>query len=75
MLARTESQLRALQDLIAPQLREAEPDPEGGERSARPRKQAPRMKPHRYNIIGEQERRNTIAEKARARAAASTQPR
>lgn len=74
-LARTESQLRALQDLIAPQLREAEPDPEGGERSARPRKQAPRMKPHRYNIIGEQERRNTIAEKARARAAASTQPR
>lgn len=74
-LARTESQLRALQDLIAPQLREAEPDPEGGERSARPRKQAPRMKPHRYNMIGEQERRNTIAEKARARAAASTQPR
>ena len=74
-LARTESQLRALQDLIAPQLREAEPDPEGGERSARPRKQAPRMKPYRYNIIGEQERRNTIAEKARARAAASTQPR
>ena len=76
-LARTEAQLRGLQDLIAPQLRQAEPVSNGADdaRTARPRKQAPRLKGSRYDIIGEEQRRNTIAEKARARAAAATQPR
>ena len=38
-------------------------------------KQAPRLKPHAYDAIGNELRKNAIAERARARAAAATQPR
>ena len=39
------------------------------------KKQAPRLKGHSYDAIGTELRRNRIAEQARARAAAATQPR
>ena len=38
-------------------------------------KQAPRIKVHSYDPIGDRLKKNSIAEKARARAAAATQPR
>ena len=38
-------------------------------------KQAPRMQVHSYDPIGDRLKKNSIAEKARARAAAATQPR
>ena len=40
-----------------------------------PRKQAPRLRAHAYDVIGSELRKNRIAEQARARAAAATQPR
>ena len=39
------------------------------------RKQAPRLKGHSYDSLGGELRKNAIAERARARAAAATQPR
>ena len=39
------------------------------------RKQAPRLRAHAYDAIGTEVRKNRIAEQARARAAAATQPR
>ena len=45
------------------------------EAAARTKKQAPRLKTHGYDAIGNELRKNRIAERARARAAAATQPR
>ena len=73
-LMQAESRLQALQSLLEPHL-----GPEGLERQPlhrdQPKKQAPRLKTHSYDVIGGELRKNGIAERARARAAAATQPR
>ena len=73
-LMQAESRLQALQSLLEPHL-----GPEGLERQPlhrdQPKKQAPRLKTHSYDVIGSELRKNGIAERARARAAAATQPR
>ena len=88
-LAQTEAQLANLLDLIGPgkemqnakckMQNEAAGDASVGAVIGRPpeaaRKQAPRLKSHAYDAIGSELRRNRIAEQARARAAAATQPR
>ena len=66
------ARLAQLEALLAPQSGEAETEKSP---SAAPRKQAPRLKVHGYDAIGAELRRNGIAERARARAAAATQPR
>ena len=88
-LARTEAQLQSLVELIGPGrgMQNAECSVQNGTAvagredarrdgalpSGRPWKEAPRLKG--YDSIGEELRRNRIAERARARAAAATQPR
>lgn len=73
-LARTEAQLAGLKALLDPHLR-----PDGLDRgklhadAVRPRKQAPRLKG--YDVIGQEQKKNAIVERAKARAAAATQPR
>ncbi len=73
-LARTEAQLAGLKALLDPHLR-----PDGLDRgklhadAVRPRKQAPRLKG--YDAIGQEQKKNAIVERAKARAAAATQPR
>ncbi|MBO4418982.1 MAG: hypothetical protein J5789_04060 [Oscillospiraceae bacterium] len=73
-LARSEAQLAGLKALLDPHL-----TPEGLDRdslhadSVKPRRQAPRLKG--YDAIGQELKKNTIVERARARAAAATQPR
>ena len=73
-LARSEAQLSGLKALLDPHL-----TPEGLDRgslhadSVKPRRQAPRLKG--YDAIGQELKKNTIVERARARAAAATQPR
>ena len=73
-LARSEAQLAGLKALLDPHL-----TPGGLDRgslhadSVKPRRQAPRLKG--YDVIGQEQKRNTIVERARARAAAATQPR
>ena len=76
-LERSEAQLQGLRELLAPELRLRSQRAEGTEprSSASPKKQAPRLKPHSYDAIGSELRKNGIAERARARAAAATQPR
>ena len=72
-LARTEAQLAGLKALLAPHMR-----PDGLDRgrlhadSVPPRRQAPRLKD--YDAIGQEQKKNTIVERARAKAAAATQP-
>ena len=73
-LARTEAQLAGLKALLDPHLH-----PDGLDRgklhvdAVRPRKQAPRLKG--YDAIGQEQKKNAIVERAKARAAAATQPR
>lgn len=73
-LARTEAQLAGLKALLDPHIR-----PDGLDRGKLhadrlpPRRQAPRLKS--YDAIGQEQKKNTIAERAKARAAAATQPR
>lgn len=73
-LARTEAQLAGLKALLAPHLR-----PDGLDRgklhadAAPPRRQAPRLKG--YDALGQELKKNTIVERARAKAAQATQPR
>ncbi|MBQ6160797.1 MAG: hypothetical protein IJK24_07615 [Oscillospiraceae bacterium] len=73
-LEQTEARLQSLLDLLGPAQ-----SPESPTRQPlhadRPRKQAPRLKTHSYDVIGSELRKNNIAERARARAAAATQPR
>ena len=77
-LERAEAQLAALADLIGPagsrpapaEKREAPPS----DAAPRPaRKEAPRLRSR--DSLGAERRRNTLVERARARAAAATQPR
>ena len=85
-LARTEAQLQGLRELLAPELRLHHEGSgikdQGSGASARgdgalpprsSRKEAPRLKS--YDAIGQERKQNRIAERARARAAAATQPR
>jgi hypothetical protein len=72
-LARTESQLAGLKALLSPHATPAGLDRGALHADAPTRRQAPRLKG--YDAIGEELRRNSIAEKARAKAAAATQPR
>ncbi len=76
-LEQTEARLQGLLDLIGPDLERREAARDAGQAAeGRPtRKEAPRLKPHAYDSIGNELRRNRIAEQARARAAAATQPR
>ena len=73
-LARTEAQLAGLKALLDPHIR-----PDGLDRGKLhadrlpPLRQAPRLKS--YDAIGQEKKKNTIAERAKARAAAATQPR
>ena len=46
-----------------------------GDEGRKEKKQAPRLKGHSYDALGGELRKNAIAERARARAAAATQPR
>ena len=73
-LERAEAQLQALQDLIGPPgslFAEVPVQSPAGHL----RRQAPRLRTGRYDPIGSPVKKNTVAEKARARAAAATQPR
>ena len=73
-LERAEAQLQALQDLIGPPgslFAEAPAQSPAGHL----RRQAPRLRTGRCDPIGSPVKKNTVAEKARARAAAATQPR
>ena len=73
-LARSEAQLAGLKALLDPHLR-----PDGLDRgklhadAVPSRRQAPRLKG--YDAIGQEQKKNTIVERARAKAAAATQPR
>ena len=73
-LARSEAQLAGLKALLDPHLR-----PDGLDRgklhadAVLSRRQAPRLKG--YDAIGQEQKKNTIVERAKARAAAATQPR
>ena len=73
-LARSEAQLAGLKALLDPHLR-----PDGLDRgklhadAVPSRRQAPRLKG--YDAIGQEQKKNTIVERAKARAAAATQPR
>ena len=73
-LAKTESQLAGLKALLDPHF-----GPNGLDRGklyadrVPPRKQAPRLKGS--DALGQREKKNTIVERARAKAAATTQPR
>ena len=73
-LARSEAQLAGLKALLDPHLR-----PDGFDRgklhadAVPSRRQAPRLKG--YDAIGQEQKKNTIVERAKARAAAATQPR
>lgn len=73
-LARSEAQLAGLKALLDPHLR-----PDGLDRgklhadSVPARRQAPRLKG--YDALGQEQKKNTIVERARAKAAAATQPR
>ena len=80
-LAQTEARLQSLLELIGPgpgaQTAARKLQTSSGEDRAEPRtrKEAPRLKGHSYDVIGSEQRKNAIAERARARAAAATQPR
>ena len=73
-LTRSEAQLAGLKALLDPHLR-----PDGFDRgklhadAVPSRRQAPRLKG--YDAIGQEQKKNTIVERARAKAAAATQPR
>ena len=73
-LVRSEAQLAGLKALLDPHLR-----PDGLDRgklhadAVPSRRQAPRLKG--YDAIGQEQKKNTIVERAKARAAAATQPR
>ena len=73
-LTRSEAQLAGLKALLDPHLR-----PDGFDRgklhadAVPSRRQAPRLKG--YDAIGQEQKKNTIVERAKARAAAATQPR
>ena len=74
-LEKTESQLQSLLALMDPGFQGRSGPAEGGKAAPPPsgKKQAPRLK--RYDSLGGELRKNSIAERARARAAAATQPR
>ena len=75
-LARTEAQLQGLRELLEPELRLHGGEIGSGQQAGpSPKKQAPRLKARGYDAIGNELRKNRIAERARARAAAATQPR
>ncbi len=84
-LARAEAQLAGLRERLAPiaagssdaAVPAAEASGDASLRSGgrQERKQAPRLKSHSYDTLGRELRKNAIAERARARAAAATQPR
>ena len=76
-LEQTEAQLQSLLELIGPNSAMRAEAGSAGQTVDRSvsRKEAPRLKSHAYDSIGNELRRNRIAERARARAEAATQPR
>ena len=76
-LEQTEAQLQSLLELIGPNSAMRAEAGSAGQTADRSvsRKEAPRLKSHAYDSIGNELRRNRIAERARARAEAATQPR
>lgn len=76
-LQQTRAQLEGLRDLLAPAGSLFAEPPEGHKSAPRlPRSKKATLGPgKRYDSIGAEQKKNAIAEKARARAAAATQPR
>ena len=76
-LQQTRAQLEGLRDLLAPAGSLFAEPPEGHKSAPRlPRSKKSTLGPgKRYDSIGAEQKKNAIAEKARARAAAATQPR